>query len=530
MLRLLASVTALLATSLLSAQTHPVDGASTNLALILSPWPTYHAGPARQASTVLPGPSQANASADTSRFAEVAGVPFGTSPWHILSAQRYDDAPEARAVWGVSLKYLYKYVVDGERFAYVDHFKLNDLPFFIGWNFFGLADGRIVVPNPSGLRTREHRGSACAGRHPSLLAFGDGGESGSGIRCLAKFEFTPDRIENACGFRRTVFGTTTVAVNVTFSGHIAVQLRREEGRFRNKRRETWMAMVDNDLTRIVACAKIAEGAASNGVPMLRTADGGTRLFVATDDEMVAVQWTPASNTVARDAAVPIAYRGRTGTTPTILTTDGQQWLITVDARCAVAKVFTGAIRCSEDTRASAVVAMPLPLGSGDPVRVALPDFIDTVENSPAVAGDAIVVSNYSGYTPTGKKDGKPDRATGLVKLSWHPNTRRFEVDWQNAELQFSGVPTISTGSNLVYGSGSEADGDTYFYGVRLRDDANGRGGELVLRTRLGRAVESKRGAKDAIYDAGNNILINDDGSAIMAGGESLIRIRDATPR
>lgn len=501
--------------------------ADTNPALIDSPWPTYHAGPLRQASTPLPGPRQSEPQADISAFKDAAGIEFGTSPWHILSAQRYDDAPEARAVWGVSLKYLYKYVVDGDRFAHIDSFKLNDLPFFIGWNFFGLSDGRIVVPNPSGLRTREHRKSVCAGKHPALLVFDDGTDSGSGIRCVGKFEFTPDRIENACGFRRTVIGTTTVAVNVTFSGHIAVQLRRETGRFRNKRRETWMAIVDNALTRIVACAKIADGAASNGVPLQATADGGTRLFVATEDEMVAVLWQPATRRVEREAAIPIAYRGRTGTTPTLMQAGGRDWLITVDARCAVAKVFTGAIACSDDDRPSAVVAMPLPLGSGDVLRVALPDFIDTVENSPAVSGESIVVANYSGYTPEGKKDGKPDRATGLAKLGWDRDADTFRVDWQVAELQYSGVPTISAGSNLVYGSGSEPDGFTYFYGIRLEDDEAGRAGELVVRKRLGRSKPSKRGAKDAIYDAGNNILINDDGAAIMAGGESLIRIRDA---
>ncbi|MEM6810793.1 MAG: hypothetical protein AAF574_16350, partial [Pseudomonadota bacterium] len=206
---------------------------------------------------------------------------------------------------------------------------------------------------------------------------------------------------------------------------------------------------------------------------------------------------------------------------------GRDWLITVDARCAVVKVFTGAIACSDDDRPSAVVAMPLPLGSGDVLRVALPDFIDTVENSPAVSNESIVVANYSGYTPEGKKDGKPDRATGLAKLGWDHDADTFRVDWQVAELQYSGVPTISAGSNLVYGSGSEPDGFTYFYGIRLDDDAAGRAGELVVRKRLGRSKPSKRGAKDAIYDAGNNILINDDGAAIMAGGESLIRIRDA---
>ncbi|MEM9057161.1 MAG: hypothetical protein AAGD86_06770 [Pseudomonadota bacterium] len=525
--RALATVCLYLIATITCAQTHPVGDAPQNAALIASPWPTYHAGPARQASIALPGPTAATPHVDLRRFEDDAGVAFGTSPWHILSARRYADAPQARAIWGVSLKYVYKYVIDGDHFAYVDHQKLNDLPFFIGWNFFGLADGRIVVPNPSGLRTRAQRRSVCAGREPALLVFNDGATRDSGIECRSKFEFTAERLEAACGFRRTVTGTTPVAVNVTYSGHIAVQLRRETGRFGSKRRDTWLGMLDNGLTRFVACAKIAEGAATNGVPMLPVEGGGTRLFVATDDEIVPVLWEPQKRRITREVAVPVAYRGRTGTTPTVFGEGERQWLVTVDARCAVTKVFSGAITCSEDTRASAVVAVPLPLGSAAPVRVALPDFIDTVENSPAAAGFDLVVTNYSGYTPDGKKDGKPDRATGLVKLSWNPAPSRFQIDWQNAQLQFSGVPTISTGANLVYGSGAEADGNTYFYGVRLRDDANGPAGALAVRVRLGAASNSSRRARDAIYDAGNNVLINDDGSAIMAGGESLLRLRDA---
>ncbi|MEO0365885.1 MAG: hypothetical protein AAF265_10365 [Pseudomonadota bacterium] len=502
------------------------SSAPVNPALIDSPWPTYHAGPARQASTQLRGPDAVQVSSTFRYFEQDAGERFGTSPWHILSAQKYSDSRTARAVWGVSLKYLYKYVIDGDRFEYVDHTKLNNLPFFIGWNFFGLSDGRIVVPNPSGLRVREHRKSVCAGKHPSLLVYRDGSTSNSSIECQQKFEFSPTVLDNACGFRRTVIGTTPVAVNVTYSGEIAVQLRREVGRFRNERRETWMAILDNALTRIIACEKIAEGASTNGVPMLRDADGRTHLYIATDDEIVHVSWDPSTLKVTREAATPLSYRGRTGTTPTIVSVDDQAWLVTIDARCAVTKVFSGAIECDADDSPSRLVAVPIPLGSGESISVDLPDFIDTVENSPAAAGGHIVVANYSGYTPDGKKDGKPDRATGIVALRWDSERSTFIVDWSIADLQISGVPTISTGSNVVYGSGSEPDGNTYFYGLRLVDDEHGDASEIVVRALLGPSKDSKRGAGDAIYDAGNNILINDDGSTIMAGGESLIRIRD----
>ena len=509
------------------AQTHPAGDAIANDALVSSPWPTYHGGVARQASTALGGPRTAEPGVQVSYFREAAGTAFGTSPWHILSDQVYSNSPTARTVWGASLKYLYKYEIDGEIFRYVDSFKLNDLPLFIGWNFFALRDGRIVVPNPSGLRVRQHRRSPCAGRHASLLVFRDGTTSGSPIACEHKFEFTPSVIESACGFRRTTMGTTAVGVDVLLDGDIAARLRRETGRGRNKTRETWEAILDNAMTRIKACVHVSDGNSTNGVPMERDVDGSTIFYIATETEIIAMRYRSRDNLLERAAAVPVRYRGRTGTTPTLLGFGDDQWIITVDGRCAVTNVFSGNIECDEaNTGPSELVATPRPLGTGPTVSVPLPDFIDTVENSPAVAGNDIVVSNYSGYTPDGKKDGRPDRATGIAKLSWNPRTRAFQVDWVNADIQFSGVPAISAGANLVYGSGSEVDGNTYFYGLRLTPDASGPAGEIVVRVRVGPSTETRRGAGDGVYDAGNNILINDDGSVIWPGGESLVRIRD----
>ena len=138
---------------------------------------------------------------------------------------------------------------------------------------------------------------------------------------------------------------------------------------------------------------------------------------------------------------------------------------------------------------------------------------------PTVEGDNIVVTNYTGYTPDGKKDGEPDRATGVVKLSWDDASAGFAIDWTRPQIQMSGVPTISAGSGLVYSSGSESDRVTYFYGLDLAT------GETVVRERLGPSFDTD--GQSAIFDAGNSTLVSDDGSAIVAGGESLIRIRNA---
>ena len=88
-------------------------------------------------------------------------------------------------------------------------------------------------------------------------------------------------------------------------------------------------------------------------------------------------------------------------------------------------------------------ARPGPITTHD-----LPDYIDTVENSPSVRGLSLVVCDYSGYTPDGPKGGVPDFAMGLAKVSWNPATGGWGApgDWATDAYQCSGVPTISEGA------------------------------------------------------------------------------------
>ena len=478
-----------------------------------SPWPTYHQGPWRQASTPLAGPSTGQPKVQVSRFKHEAGEEFGTSPWHYLSDTRYSNSRTARTIWGVSLKYIYKYELDGETFRLADSHQINRTSLSIGWNFMALADGRVVVPSPLGMRMGPWK--QCRTREPSLLTFEDGATSGSPIRCIGAFQFTPQVLQAACGFRRGVIGTTAIGGDALFDGSISARIIRNEG----GQRETYMAVLDNALTRIKTCAKVADGRPSNGSPMTRGSGNSTTVYIPTDDEIVAVNYDPAGNTITRTGSVNIPFRGRTGTTPTIVEAGGRQFIVVVDARCAVEKVFTGAIACTKNTTVpSALVAVPLPLGSGPAQRTDLPGYIDTVENSPAAWRDWIVVTNYTGYTPDGKKDGKRNRATGVVGLQWDDRSQVFVVRWSRPEIQMSGVPTISGGSGLVYSSGSETDRTTYFYGLRITD------GATVVRLPVGPSYATRGTA--GIFDAGNNTIISDDGSAIWPGGESLVRVWD----
>ena len=497
--------------------------------LVDSPWPTHHGGSAKQSSTTLPGPVSATPDIQLRFFKDDIGRLIGTSPFHVLSRQKYRASPTSRTIWGATLTDVYKYEIDGEVFRYADSFKINALPFWIGWNLIGLDGDRVVVPNPSGLRLGEYRDEPCYGKVPSLLVFSDGESPDSPIRCLKKFEFTEDVLEDACGFRKTTVGSTAVINAVTFTGEVAVSLVRELRRNGKKRKESWLALVDNDLNELVACARVGETTISNMIPSEQGGDGLTVMYVATETELVEMVYDAVAGSLVRRAAVVVGYRsGRTGTTPTLLGFAGQdRFIISVDARCATANVFTGAISCdSEYDGPSQLVAIRRPLNGNSIVRFDLPDFIDTVENSPSVFGNDIVFANYSGYTPDGKRDGKKDFAKGVVKLSWNPETDSFQTDWARPDIQVNSILTISDSANRVYGSGAEEDGYTYFYAFRLRNDESGKAGELLTRARVGMSRNSRRRSGDGVFDAGNNVVINDDGSAIWPGGEVLVRIAD----
>ena len=522
-----------------------------------------HYGPARQASTAVAGPTTNNCEVQVRNLEETLGKDVGTSPWHMVSAPRY-SRPDLVTIWGATLTDAYRFVVNGPRFEALDRFPLNYFPSSITWNLFSTDDGRVIVPDASGYKIVGQRQRS---RKPSWLFLSDRNSAApnSKIHLLDIMEFDEgeltDLLQPPAGAR---FAKLTAAGGSapTYSGEMATTV----SYLLNDVRYTYLIIVDIDEKRVVTGALIGEGQKSNEIAAEPVGARGTAFYVPLDETIVKMVYRPGTRPV-RHWVAELPVRRRTGSTPTLVnTSDGRKFVCLIDSECAVSSITNGLIVCSEDARPSQLVSVDrtAPRGATPTVLTTpLPRWLRTVENSPAALGDRIVVANYSGYLPNGllvpaggrvdgestprwltSPDAQPDFATGIVTLKYNPTTGNFEVDWADADRQVSCIPTISAGSNMVYGTGSEeATGKSYLYGFQLADGPSGTGkGSLRLRVPVGEAAfrtperdrrghvifpkEQYKTTPGEFFDAGNQVILLPDGSLVLAGGRSLVRVRE----
>lgn len=513
----------------------------------------------RQASTYFSGPVSADPEVQVRFFADI-GVNPGASPWHVISPRTYGVG--AHTLWGVGLTDAYKVSLDDE-FAIVDTFSINRLPTSILWNLVALDDGRVIVPDQNGFNGPDSAG--CRTTNPTLIVLNDAADDlSSDIECQQVFELEEADVRAACGVSDGTFDATFSGTDQTplFTGELAVRATFADA---GGERTSYLAVVDRALSRIVACEAVGS-LITNAVAGEREGPTVTALYAVTEDRAVKITYDAATETLSRGFNREVPVRFRTGTTPTLVNaSSGERFLVFVDARCAVGSVLNGLILCSEDTGASRLIAVRREnnLGGAAPVVTAeLPDFVDTVENSPAARGDMVVVANYSGYLPNGLRvppggfqpEGDPNEflvspdavaefATGLVALRWSAASEAFEVAWEVRDRQANGVPAISGGANRVYVSGAEEESaKTYLYAFRLQDDAQGAGGEEVMRVEIADApfrtpstdadgnlvftIADLRFREGELFDQGNNLIIHSDRSIILSGGAGLARVRD----
>jgi hypothetical protein len=479
-LKCLAAFALLSLSSISLAETPPANPWAAN-----SPWPQFHRNSFAQASTPEPGP-ELNAPIDV----QTINFPGTGTPTQMHLSERYPDG--SRTAWSTTLNSIVKARVRGNQFEAIDSLRISRSKMPVSyWNMQLARGNKAFVPDP---------------QNRAILRFGDSNprDSMSKIRLEARWDL-PKNIPGK-----------PIVINLSYDGWVVFFTT-----------EGWIGSVRQDFSDaryFNLSDAINDKTIHNSFPL---DENGVAYFVSFS-ALTAVRWTgnnfqlmwrapydfrgpgcgPPSPSPLRELLRVFRGEGCTGsgTTPTLFGSKNEKLVAVVDGHVENNIVFFWRDRIpndwrglpGQDRRVAAIVHLPFATSRDDGF---------TTENSPAAYGASLVVTQFAGFAP------KCDSPMGVQKVSWNPQTRTAQIDWARDDVQFNGIPTISTSSSTVYGVGRAGNGNcNYIY--RGLDFATGRTrGEVIL------------GPDRKFLDQGNSHVINDDQSIIYGSPTGMVRIR-----
>lgn len=461
-----------------SAQTPP-----TNPHLAESGWPIFHQGSYAQASGQFAAPRDS----DNLTVQFQPSAPGGTSPWTVLR-QPYSDGSQAAI--GSTLRGVVKHLIDRDRFEQISFLPLPRGRLHFDWNLLILKSGEIV---------------ATSRQENSLYLIGDTSNDCPDCELEIKRTFViPETV-----------GDMTVHFTVSYDGHLIVLLQN------NRLAAIFLATGDVVAVHDLALSN-TDFSFHNAFPIDETG----RLYLASQQAVTAVDWQngrfqtawqttydfrgpdcPEQTRTPAQEVIQVA-RGEictgSGTTPSLIGDPETGVVVTVDGhapRNRLVAFWRGTIPAdwaglpNQERRVAAILSLPHSTPEGDGF---------TAENSPAVLGNSVFIAQWAGFNPGCSPPG------GVQRVDWNPAGRRFDLIWANGKVQFNGVPTVSSRTGLVYGSGRT----DCVYHYRGLDIATG---ELRLDQRMGRSAR--------YLDQGNQQTIAADGSILFATQRGLVRIK-----
>lgn len=460
--------------------------------LAQSNWPIFHADTYASASSLIaPGPVQ---EAQIIRSLGAVGV----SPWTVFGP-RYADG--SQPVLTTPNGGVAKYLVTNEELRAIDFLPLDRNLNDFDWALLALASGQAVVTE-----RRNNRivlvGDAVPGNPRSPLA-----------------------VQRRIDIDRAQYGSLLAHLSLAFDGTLIALTDQNR-----------LIAIDLQRGAVVASFDLpsTSGASfQNSFPI----DERGRIFVAAQNLTVAVDWTGQSFRLAWQAAYDMRGPGcesvppnrpreeearavangepctGTGTTPTLIGTPEDGIMVIVDGhspRNNLVAFWRGDPPAdwtplpdpanagrTLDRRVAGIFALPFSTPDGEGF---------TAQNSPAVLDTAVIVAQWAGFSP----DATPP--TGVQRVDWMKQERRFRLVWTAPDILLNGVPTIGCeGLNCsVYGMGRY--GNTYAY-TSLDFLTGFETGRVAL------------GSSDEVLDQGNNHAIADDGSIVYAGRRTMVRVR-----
>lgn len=468
-----------------------------NPALADSLWPVFHGNNYATASVSSTGPGPVTRARVIDALTEATDDPF-VSPWTVLGSP-YPDGSQPVITTpndGVA-KYLTR---DGELKA-VDFLPLERSVLDFDWALMLLRNNDAVVTERAANR---------------IVVVGDefAGEPESPLRIKRRIDVDIERYGALLSHHALAPDGSLIALT---EANRLIALDLDEGE----------VIADYGLP--------SDGGASfqNSFPI----DENGRIFVAAQSRSVAIDWDGEAFVMAWSAGydmrgpgcgdVPLnrtrreeilaVSRGEpctgTGTTPSLIGQPRTGVFVIVDGHAPKNRLVAfwrdrppaswQALTDPQDPdtaldrQVAGVFPLPLstPEGSGF-----------TAQNSPAVLDHAIVIAQWAGFAP-----GRTP-PSGVQRVDWLADERRFELMWENPDVLFNGVPLIACAASQrcqTYGMGRY--GSDYDY-TSLDLETGMETGRVAL------------GTDDRVLDQGNGHAVTNDGAIIYAGKDVLVRV------
>ncbi|AWW73733.1 hypothetical protein CD351_04765 [Erythrobacter sp. KY5] len=452
--------------------------------LAASSWPLFHRNGYAQASGPLPS-IRRDARAGFQRFDNPED---GTAPWTVVM-KPYADGRQA--VISNTQKGVVKWLIDGLEMTQVSYLDLPRGRWDFDWNVAALSNGEIAVTSI---------------KHNRIYLLRD--EQRGCAEC-------PLIVSRTIDVPRSV-GELTIHFTVSYSGHVLILME-----------DNKLAAISIETGKVDAVHSLGDGERGYSYHNAFATDESGRIFISTQSAVTALDWdgrqfrnawvaeydfrgpgckTPRRTSRLRERIRTI--RGMrctgTGTTPTLMGTTKDGLVVMTDGhaprnnlvafwRDEIPDDWQG-LR-GQDRRLAGRIALPLstPEGEGH-----------TAENSPAVLGGSVFIAQWAGFNP----DCTPPK--GVQRVDWDASARRFQLVWSNPDVHFNGIPTASSTTGLVYGTGRGAGCGYVYRGLDIDT------GEI--------AFDLKLGDEDHFTDQGNQQTIADDGSIIVGVRKGTLRI------
>lgn len=464
------------------------DDPPTNPWLADSPYPIYHRNSYGQASTCL-----ASILPDDELTIKVRrDITGGTSPWIYLS-EAYPTGE--RTILYSNSTHVFKFIDDGEDLVAIDSFRLdfNTLQ-SNGYNHL-LSKDRVWFSYEPTYNPENDQ-------YSRLFKFSDADPNDpySDIVQLDEFNFGD-------------YGINRVNMyNLNYDGHIVWYSEKDPATGL-----AYAGVIDqnfNLLDTLVFSALPDERVNHNSISV----DENNSFYIVTSHRLIQFAWDGEELSIGWQAEYDFVADGPTGnfaygsgTTPTLMGWGaGNDKLVVVADGHAQNNLVAFWRELPPGWTAIPGQALHFADAITIPNAQSFSNLFQSIENSPTAYGYDIAIAQFNGFLGYDCENLK-----GVSKFRWDPLADAFNLQWTNDAVNMNGVLTYSSGSDLVYGSGKEADCIYYYYGLDWQS------GEVVVREPLGQEGDFP---DDPFYDQGVNNIIDEDGSIYFSGSRSLVKL------